>query len=167
MHIDYRAVDEPLTFWSQSTYYSLVNCRRIYMIWGLSMPLMIKLNRNIMKVYLCLDNGHFITVGYYIVKDCFLKKKVLWFMEVLRLNMFNIIIVLLVVLIDFFLQNKIDEKRYVFLYINKSRLRYLILVLFLAFFLYFLLNKKYLLILCLLGFLRIIDKFIYIYKNNL
>ena len=27
------------------------------------MPLMIKLNRNIMKVYLCLDNGHFITVN--------------------------------------------------------------------------------------------------------
>lgn len=27
------------------------------------MPLMIKLNRNIMKVYLSLDNGHFIT-GY-------------------------------------------------------------------------------------------------------
>ena len=26
------------------------------------MPLMIKLNRNIMKVDLCLDNGHFITV---------------------------------------------------------------------------------------------------------
>ena len=26
------------------------------------MPLMIKLNRNIMKVYLCLDNSHFITV---------------------------------------------------------------------------------------------------------
>lgn len=26
------------------------------------MPLMIKLNRNIMKVYLSLDNGHFITV---------------------------------------------------------------------------------------------------------
>ena len=26
------------------------------------MPLMIKLNRNIMKVYLCLDKGHFITV---------------------------------------------------------------------------------------------------------
>ena len=28
------------------------------------MPLMIKLNRNIMKVDLCLDNGHFITVFY-------------------------------------------------------------------------------------------------------
>ena len=28
------------------------------------MPLMIKLNRNIMKVDLCLDNGHFITVIY-------------------------------------------------------------------------------------------------------
>ena len=26
------------------------------------MPLMIKLNKNIMKVDLCLDNGHFITV---------------------------------------------------------------------------------------------------------
>ena len=29
------------------------------------MPLMIKLDRNIMKVYLCLDNGHFITVDKY------------------------------------------------------------------------------------------------------
>ena len=28
------------------------------------MPLMIKLNRNIMKVYLSLDNGHFITVEF-------------------------------------------------------------------------------------------------------
>ena len=28
------------------------------------MPLMIKLNRNIMKVDLCLNNGHFITVIY-------------------------------------------------------------------------------------------------------
>ena len=27
------------------------------------MPLMIKLNRNVVRVYLCLDNGHFIT-GY-------------------------------------------------------------------------------------------------------
>ena len=26
------------------------------------MPLMIKLNRNVVRVYLCLDNGHFITV---------------------------------------------------------------------------------------------------------
>ena len=26
------------------------------------MPLMIKLNRNVVSVYLCLDNGHFITV---------------------------------------------------------------------------------------------------------
>ena len=28
------------------------------------MPLMIKLNRNVVRVYLCLDNGHFITVIY-------------------------------------------------------------------------------------------------------
>ena len=26
------------------------------------MPLMINLNRNVVSVYLCLDNGHFITV---------------------------------------------------------------------------------------------------------
>lgn len=39
------------------------------------MPLMIKLNRNVVRVYLCLDNGHFITVfRYVIVMDsmCFL-----------------------------------------------------------------------------------------------
>lgn len=28
------------------------------------MPLMIKLNRNVVRVYLCLDNGHFITAFY-------------------------------------------------------------------------------------------------------
>ena len=33
------------------------------------MPLMIKLNRNIMKVDLCLDNGHFITVIHIGKKD--------------------------------------------------------------------------------------------------
>lgn len=31
------------------------------------MPLMIKLNRNVVRVYLCLDNGHFITVLAYMV----------------------------------------------------------------------------------------------------
>ena len=31
------------------------------------MPLMIKLDRNIMKVDLCLDNGHFITVFFLLV----------------------------------------------------------------------------------------------------
>ena len=30
------------------------------------MPLMIKLNRNIVRVDLCLDNGHFITVIIYL-----------------------------------------------------------------------------------------------------
>lgn len=33
------------------------------------MPLMIKLNRNIMKVYLCLDNGHFITVDMSVLSE--------------------------------------------------------------------------------------------------
>ena len=76
-----------------------------------------------------------------------------------------ICIILLLMLIDFYLQKKINKKEYVFLYINKGRLRYPILVLFVAFFVYFLLNKQYLLILCLLYVLRLIDKLIYIHKN--
>lgn len=68
-------------------------------------------------------------------------------------------------LIDFYLQKKINKKGSVFLYINKGRLRYPILVLFVAFFVYFLLKKQYLLILFLLYVLRIIDKLIYIHKN--
>lgn len=76
-----------------------------------------------------------------------------------------ICIILLLMLIDFCLQKKINKKGYVFLYINKGRLRYPILVLYVAFFVYFLLKKQYLLILCLLYVLRIIDKLIYIHKN--
>lgn len=78
-------------------------------------------------------------------------------------NLLYIGIILL--LIDFYLQKKINKKGYVFLYIYKGRLRYPILVLFVAFFVYFLLEKQYLLILCLLYVLRIIDKLIYIHKN--
>ena len=81
----------------------------------------------------------------------------------MQVNWFHISIIL--VLIDFYLQKKINEKGYVFLYINKTRLRYIILALFVALFVYFVLKQQYLLILCLLGLLRIIDKLIYIYKN--
>ena len=80
-------------------------------------------------------------------------------------NLLYICIDLLLILIDFYLRKKINKKGYVFLYINKGRLRYPILVLFVAFFVYFLLNKQYLLIICLLYVLRIIDKLIYIHKN--
>ena len=68
-------------------------------------------------------------------------------------------------LIDFYLQKKINKKGYVFLCINKGRLRYPILVLFVAFFIYFVIEKQYLLILCMLYILRIIDKLIYIDKK--
>lgn len=80
-------------------------------------------------------------------------------------NLLYICIILLLMLIDFYLQKKINKKGYVFLYINKGRLRYPILVLFVAFFVYFLLKKQYLLILCLLCVFKIIDKLIYIHKN--
>ena len=64
-----------------------------------------------------------------------------------------------------FIQKKINKKGYVFLCINKGRLRYPILVLFVAFFIYFVIKKQYLLILCMLYVLRIIDKLIYIDKK--
>lgn len=73
--------------------------------------------------------------------------------------------ILLLILIDFYLQKKINNKEYVFLCINKGRLRYPILVLFVAFFIYFVIKKQYLLILCMLYMLRMIDKLIYIDKK--
>lgn len=73
--------------------------------------------------------------------------------------------ILLLILIDFYLQKKINNKGYVFLCINKGRLRYPILVLFMAFFIYFVIKKQYLLILCMLYMLRMIDKLIYIDKK--
>lgn len=80
-------------------------------------------------------------------------------------NLLGIFFILLLVVIDFYLQKKINKKGYVFLCINKGRLRYPILVLFVAFFIYFVIEKQYLLILCMLYMLRIIDKLIYIDKK--
>ena len=77
----------------------------------------------------------------------------------------GIFFILLLVVIDFCLQKKINKKGYVFLCINKGRLRYPILVLFVAFFIYFVIKKQYLFILCMLYMLRIIDKLIYIDKK--
>lgn len=77
----------------------------------------------------------------------------------------GIFFILLLVVIDFYLQKKINKKGYVFLCINKGRLRYPILVLFVAFFIYFVIEKQYLLILCMLYMLSIIDKLIYIDKK--
>lgn len=77
----------------------------------------------------------------------------------------GIFFILLLLVIDFYLQKKINKKGYVFLCINKGRLRYPILVLFVAFFIYFVIEKQYLLILCMLYILRIIDKLICIDKK--
>ena len=80
-------------------------------------------------------------------------------------SLLDIIFILLLIVIDFYLQKKINKKGYVYLCINKGRLRYPILVLFVAFFIYFVIKKQYLLILCMLYMLRIIDKLIYIDKK--
>ena len=80
-------------------------------------------------------------------------------------SLLDIFFILLLIVIDFCLQKKINKKGYVYLCINKGRLRYPILVLFVAFFIYFVIKKQYLLILCMLYMLRIIDKLIYIDKK--
>lgn len=56
-------------------------------------------------------------------------------------NLLDIFFILLLILIDFYLQKKINKKGYVYLCINKGRLRYPILVLFVASFIYFVLKK--------------------------
>lgn len=50
-------------------------------------------------------------------------------------------IFLLLIVIDSYLQKEINKKGYVYLCINKGRLRYPILVLFVASFIYFVLKK--------------------------
>lgn len=77
----------------------------------------------------------------------------------------DIFLILLLIVIDFYLQKKINKKGYVYLCVNKGRLRYPILVLFVASFIYFVLKKQYLLILYILCILKIIDKLIYINKK--
>lgn len=56
-------------------------------------------------------------------------------------SLLDIFFILLLIVIDFCLQKKINKKGYVYLCINKGRLRYPILVLFVASFIYFVLKK--------------------------
>lgn len=56
-------------------------------------------------------------------------------------SLLDIFFILLLIVIDFYLQKKINKKGYVYLCINKGRLRYPILVLFVASFIYFVLKK--------------------------
>ena len=81
-------------------------------------------------------------------------------------SLLDIFFILLLIVIDFYLQKKINKKGYVYLCINKGRLRYPILVLLVASFVFFfVLKKQYLLILYILCILKIIDKLIYINKK--
>lgn len=56
-------------------------------------------------------------------------------------SLLDIFFILLLIVIDFCLQKKINKKGYVYLCINKGRLRYPILVFFVASFIYFVLKK--------------------------
>ena len=84
----------------------------------------------------------------------------------MEVNQFNFLVAIVLIIIDFFLQKYIGQKGYIFLEINKYKLKFILMAVLLVLLIYSIVNKKYLLFICWLSLLRIIDKLIYIYRNN-
>lgn len=84
----------------------------------------------------------------------------------MEVNQFNFLVAIVLIIIDFFLQKYIGQKGYIFLEINKYKLKFILVAVSLVLLIYSIVNKKYLLFICWLSLLKIIDKLIYIYRNN-
>ena len=84
----------------------------------------------------------------------------------MEVNQFNFLLALVLVIIDFCLQKYIGQKGDIFLEINKYKLKFILVAVLLVLLIYSIVNKKYLLFICWLSLLKIIDKLIYIYRNN-
>lgn len=84
----------------------------------------------------------------------------------MELNQFNFLVAIVLIIIDLCLQKYIGQKGYIFLEINKYKLKFILVAVSLVLLIYSIVNKKYLLFICWLSLLRIIDKLIYIYRNN-
>ena len=84
----------------------------------------------------------------------------------MEVNQFNFLVAIVLIIIDFFLQKYIGQKGYIFLEINKYKLKFILMAVLLVLLIYSIVNKKYLLFICWLSLLKIIDKLIYIYRNN-
>lgn len=84
----------------------------------------------------------------------------------MELNQFNFLVAIVLIIIDLCLQKYIGQKGYIFLEINKYKLKFILVAVSLVLLIYSIVNKKYLLFICWLSLLKIIDKLIYIYRNN-
>lgn len=84
----------------------------------------------------------------------------------MEVNQFNFLVAIVLIIIDFCLQKYIGQKGYIFLEINKYKLKFILVAVSLVLLIYSIVNKKYLLFICWLSLLKIIDKLIYIYRNN-
>lgn len=82
-------------------------------------------------------------------------------------NHFKLLITVVLIIIDFYLQKHLRIKGEIFLEINKYKFRYVIAGIFLVTLICLIVNKKYLLSICCLSSLRIIDKLLYIYKKRM
>ena len=84
----------------------------------------------------------------------------------MEVNQYNFLVAIVLIIIDFFLQKYIGQKGYIFIEINKYNLKFILMAVLLVLLIYSIVNKKYLLFICWLSLLKIIDKLIYIYRNN-
>lgn len=87
-------------------------------------------------------------------------------MEVNQFNFLVALVAIVLIIIDLCLQKYIGQKGYIFLEINKYKLKFILVAVSLVLLIYSIVNKKYLLFICWLSLLKIIDKLIYIYRNN-
>ena len=84
----------------------------------------------------------------------------------MEVNQFNFLVAIVLIIIDLCFQKYIGQKGYIFLEINKYKLKFILVAVSLVLLIYSIVNKKYLLFICWLSLLRIIDKLMYIYRNN-
>lgn len=84
----------------------------------------------------------------------------------MQVNHFKLLIAIILIAIDFYLQKHLRKEGKIFLEINKYKFRFILVGILLILLIYLIVNKEYLLCICCLSLLRIIDKLIYVYKNN-
>ncbi len=85
----------------------------------------------------------------------------------MEVNYFKLLITAVLIIIDFYLQKYLRIKGEIFVEINKYKFSCAIAGIFLVSLIYLIVNKKYLLSICCLSLLRIIDKLLYIYKKRM
>ncbi|MCI6271412.1 MAG: hypothetical protein MR601_00510 [Erysipelotrichaceae bacterium] len=83
----------------------------------------------------------------------------------MKINNINLLVVIILVITDFFLKKHIGKNE-IFLELNKYKFKFILAGILLLLLIYSIMSRKYLLFIFWLIILKIIDKFIYIYKNK-